>query len=229
MPQRRIVTLVSVVVHAIAIVAIVVAQLLAVGPLPTPHRPLAFDDTTTMVQLKDIDLPAPSRSPLDQPSGPTVSANAAPLIAPHGISKETGIENEPVVAANARADANRVENNGGCIDALGVGRGVVPPPPPPPPQVPVRLSSGMQAPRKVVDATPIYPVVARTARVEGVVILEAVIDARGSVETVRVLRSIPLLDQAAVDAVRQWKFTPTLLNGERVPIVMTVTVNFRLQ
>jgi periplasmic protein TonB len=228
MPQRRIVTLVSVVVHAIAIVAIVVAQLLAVGPLPTPHRPLAFDDTT-MVQLKDIDLPAPSRSTLAQPSNATVSANAAPLVAPHGISKETGIENEPVVAASARADANSVENNGGGIDALGVGRGVVPPPPPPPPQVPVRLSSGMQAPRKVVDATPIYPVVARTARVEGVVILEAVIDARGSVETVRVLRSIPLLDQAAVDAVRQWKFTPTLLNGERVPIVMTVTVNFRLQ
>ena len=61
------------------------------------------------------------------------------------------------------------------------------------------------------------------------VILEAVIDARGNVTTVKVLRSIQLLDQAAVDAVRQWRFTPTLLNGEPVPIVMTVTVDFKLQ
>ena len=87
----------------------------------------------------------------------------------------------------------------------------------------------MQAPRKIADATPMYPAVARTARVEGVVILEAVIDAAGRVESVRVLRSIPLLDQAAVEAVRQWIYTPTLLNGVPVPVIMTVTVNFTLQ
>ena len=86
----------------------------------------------------------------------------------------------------------------------------------------------MQAPTKIVDVAPTYPQLARTARVEGVVILEAVIDASGRVATVRVLRSIPLLDQAAVTAVRQWQFTPTRLNGEAVPIVMTVTVNFTL-
>ena len=60
-------------------------------------------------------------------------------------------------------------------------------------------------------------------------ILEAVIDAQGRVASVRVLRSIALLDQAAVDAVRQWRFTPALLNAEPVPVVMTVTVNFKLQ
>ena len=64
---------------------------------------------------------------------------------------------------------------------------------------------------------------------QGVVILEAVIDAKGAVASVRVLRSIPLLDQAAVDAVQQWRFTPALLNSEPVPVVMTVTVNFTLQ
>ncbi len=87
----------------------------------------------------------------------------------------------------------------------------------------------MKAPRKITDVTPIYPAVARTARVEGVVILEAVIDAAGRVESVHVLRSIPLLDQAAMEAVRQWTFTPTTLNGTPVPIVMTVTVNFTLR
>jgi periplasmic protein TonB len=61
-----------------------------------------------------------------------------------------------------------------------------------------------------------------------VVILEAVIGEDGEVRDVRVLRSIPLLDQAAIDAVQQWTFTPTLLNGERIPIVMTVTVMFTL-
>ena len=63
---------------------------------------------------------------------------------------------------------------------------------------------------------------------EGVVILEAAIGANGKVQEARVLRSIPLLDQAAIDAVRQWEFTPTLLNGVAVPVVMTVSVGFTL-
>lgn len=77
--------------------------------------------------------------------------------------------------------------------------------------------------------TPAYPAIARAARVEGVVILEAVIGEDGSVSDVRVLRSIPLLDAAAMEAVRQWRFTPTLLNGEPVPVVMTITVAFKLR
>jgi protein TonB len=115
---------------------------------------------------------------------------------------------------------------GGGFEAVGHVEGV--PAPPPPKPAPVRLHVGMQPPRKIVDVAPVYPAIARAARVTGIVILEAVIDARGQVESVRVLRSIPTLDQAAVDAVRQWRFTPTLLNGEPVPIVMTVTVNFTL-
>ena len=64
------------------------------------------------------------------------------------------------------------------------------------------------------------------AGVQGIVILEALIEQDGSVGDVRVLRSIALLDQAAVEAVRQWRFTPTLLNGQPVEVLMTVTVNF---
>ena len=71
--------------------------------------------------------------------------------------------------------------------------------------------------------------VAQQARVQGVVILEARIEADGTVSSARVLRSIPLLDQAAIDAVRQWEFTPTLLNGVPIPVIMTTTVNFRLE
>ena len=87
----------------------------------------------------------------------------------------------------------------------------------------------MRVPVKTVHVAPVFPSIARSAQVQGVVILEAVLDASGRVESVRVLRSIPLLDQAAVEAVRQWRFTPALLNGEPVPVVMTVTVNFTLR
>jgi periplasmic protein TonB len=75
----------------------------------------------------------------------------------------------------------------------------------------------------------VYPSIAQSARVQGVVIVEATIGPDGKVSDARVLRSIPLLDQAALDAVRQWVFTPTLLNGVPVPVIMTVTVNFTLQ
>ena len=70
---------------------------------------------------------------------------------------------------------------------------------------------------------------AQAARVQGVVILEAIIGPSGAVTEVKVLRSVPLLDDAAIAAVQQWQYTPTLLNGVPVPIIMTVTVNFTLQ
>ena len=93
----------------------------------------------------------------------------------------------------------------------------------------MRPSSGVRTPHKTVDVAPKYPALARESHVEGVVILEVIIDERGNVTSTRVLKSVTLLDQAAIDAVQQWKFTPTLLNGEPIPIVMTVTVSFRLQ
>ena len=82
---------------------------------------------------------------------------------------------------------------------------------------------------KIADVAPLYPAIARAAHVQGIVILEATIGEDGVVRDVRVLRSIPLLDAAAMDAVKQWRFTPTLLNDQPVPVVMTVTVGFTLQ
>ena len=76
---------------------------------------------------------------------------------------------------------------------------------------------------------PVYPPEAQDLKVQGVVILEARIERDGTVGRARVLRSIPMLDDAALEAVKQWEFTPTLLNGAPVPIMMTVTVNFTLQ
>jgi TonB family protein len=93
----------------------------------------------------------------------------------------------------------------------------------------LRVGGNIKAPIKIKDVRPVYPPAAQQARVQGMVIVEARIGVDGSVETVQVLRSIPLLDEAAIEAVRQWKFTPTLLNGAPVPVMMTMTVNFTLQ
>jgi protein TonB len=75
---------------------------------------------------------------------------------------------------------------------------------------------------------PEYPALAQSAGVQGVVIIEAIIGTDGRVQDARILRSVPLLDQAALDAVKQWEFTPTMLNGKPVPVIMTMTVQFTL-
>ncbi len=117
--------------------------------------------------------------------------------------------------------------------------GQLPPPPPPPPppdwasqdasDPPLRVGGTIKAPIKLKNVNPAYPPEAQDAKVQGVVILEARIERDGTVGRARVLRSIPMLDDAALEAVKQWEFTPTLLNGAPVPIMMTVTVNFTLQ
>ena len=94
---------------------------------------------------------------------------------------------------------------------------------------PIRVGGDIRPPVKTKDARPVYPVEAQSARVQGVVILEAIIDTDGTVANARVLRSIPLLDAAALGAVSHWQFTPTLLNGQPAAVIMTVTVNFTLQ
>src|SRR5215472_8387491 len=97
------------------------------------------------------------------------------------------------------------------------------------PAQPVRVGGNVPPPKKVKDVRPDYPALAQSARVQGVVIIEATIGPDGRVQDARVLRSIPLLDASALEAVTQWEFTPTTLNGMPVPVIMTVTVNYTLQ
>ena len=120
---------------------------------------------------------------------------------------------------------------GGVVGGVAAGLTNAPPPPPPPPPqpVPVRVGRGIKGPTKTKHVNPVYPPIAQSGRVQGVVIIEATIGADGKVKDAKVLRSIPLLDQAAVDAVKQWEFTPTILKGVAVPVIMTVTVSFTLQ
>ncbi len=91
---------------------------------------------------------------------------------------------------------------------------------------PLRIGGRIKAPTKIKDVQPVYPAIAQSARVAGVVTIEATIGPDGKVIDAKVVRSIPLLDQAALDAVRQWEYTPTLLNGVPVAVLVTVTITF---
>ena len=90
----------------------------------------------------------------------------------------------------------------------------------------VRPGGRILPPKKIKDVPPVYPALAKSAHVSGAVTIEATIGTDGKVVDAKVVRSIPMLDQAALDAVRQWEYLPSMLNGVPVPVLVTVTVNF---
>ena len=93
---------------------------------------------------------------------------------------------------------------------------------------PVRIGGDVPPPRKIHDVPPVYPPAALPARVQGLVILEATIDPSGEVGDIEVLQSVPELDEAAIAAVEQWRYEPTLVDGVAVPVSMTLTISFWL-
>ena len=210
----------TILVHAIIIAGVVIVPLVAVDDLPDLPRAAA----EYVVIAPPQPPPAAPRAPRRTTGNvPAVNPLAAPVQASAGIAPEPGLVPEPEPAAGAGVTGGLP----GSVDGAGLAE--QPEPPPPPPVTPMRITSDLQRPAKVRDAVPVYPDIAMRARIGGMVILEATIDAGGRVTNVRVLRSVPLLDQAAIDAVRQWEFTPTRLNGVAIPVVMTVTVHFTLR
>jgi protein TonB len=197
----------SILAHVVLFAAVIIIPLMATDVLPTPQTMAAF-----------VAAPPPP------PPTPVSNPNAAPVEAPKNIVPEA-----PSTAIGVGVPGG-VEGGvpGGTLGGV-VGGLPTAPPPPPPPSAPVRVGGNIKTPTKTKDIRPVYPPIAQSARVSGVVIIEATIGADGRVKDAKVLRSIPLLDQAALDAVKQWQFTPTLLNGVPVPVIMTVTVNFTLQ
>ena len=211
---------VSFIVHALLIGGAVVARVVATGELPEPPRASTF-----MIVTPDVpEIPPPPRPPESKPSSPAVNPDAAPIVEP------TVLAPEPI----GRIDDAPVADGlipGGAVPGGPVPSDVIAPPRvvEAEPRNPVRVGGDIRPPQKIHHVSPEYPAIARSARVSGIVILEALIAEDGSVREVRVLRSVPLLDAAAVDAVRGWRFTPTLLNGTPVPVLMTVTVSFDLR
>ena len=192
----------------------VIVPLLATDNLPTPEGIMTF-----------MAPPPPPPKARPRPTAPRPVLAATPqFVAPVEIPDDIGMDDVGVDFGVPGGVEGGVP--GGVIG--GIVGGLPDAPPPPKKQEPVRVGGDIRPPNKIKDAAPSYPEIAKQARVQGIVILEAIIDPAGNVTNVRVLRSIPLLDQSAINAVKQWKYEPTMLNGVPVPIVMTVTVNFAL-
>lgn len=108
--------------------------------------------------------------------------------------------------------------------------GVPDAPPAPVDEGPIRVGGQIKEPRKTREIKPVYPEIARKARIEGVVILEITVSKEGNVRDVKVLRGLAMgLTEAAVEAVKQWQYEPSTLNGRPVEVLVTVTVRFNLQ
>lgn len=207
--------------HAVIIRVLVIAPLVATDVLPALTAPA----TSWIVVEPPAPPPAAPHVRRAAVNAPAVSRDAAPVDAPSGIAPDSGLVPEP----DAGAEASVPGGLPGTVEGAGMKVQPEAPPAPPPSVTPVRITPDLRPPKKIKDVLPVYPDIAMRARMTGIVVLEATIGESGKVTGVRVLRSVPLLDQAAVDAVRQWEFTPTRLNGVAVPVVMTVTVNFTLR
>ena len=117
---------------------------------------------------------------------------------------------------------------GGVLGGVIGGMGTAPPPPRPKQTGPLRVGGNVQAAKIINRVQPVYPPLARQTRISGTVRLHAIIGKDGTIQSLEVVSGHPLLQQAALDAVRQWRYQPTLLNGEPVDVDTTIDVIFSL-
>lgn len=223
-PARRLSMLpLSIGAHVAAALAILIIPLAAEVDLPVP-APLSRPD---YMAARSVPPPPPAPAPPGARAAAQRDAGA-PVVAPMTIAEER--ERPPAVAVpEGLAVIGGIDSGSGYVGGLGPTIAVEPPAPSTAAPTPVRPGGDVREPKKIFDVVPVYPALARAGRIEGIVILDAVINVRGEVERLRVLRSMPLLDAAAVDAVQRWRYTPTLLNGVPVPVLLTITVRFTLR
>jgi protein TonB len=216
---------ISIGLHLVALLLFLIIPLVADVSLPRVWVDLPdYVRLAPMPPPPAVTLREPPPSPQVNP-GPAV--RLAPTEAPPTIEPE-GPERPPTVPIDGPPSST------GFPPGMGIGPGtgssvMIPVPEPPRPAAPVRVAQLPVAPRKIADARPLYPEIARAARREGTVVLEAVLDTAGRVTQLRVIQSVPLLDQAALDAVRQWRYTPSVYGGQPVSVLMTITIRFQLQ
>jgi protein TonB len=213
---------VSIAAHVAIAAVIVIVPLMATDTLPAPR---AVIGAFTAEAATPPPPPPPPSTSVNVAKPTPVSSTAAPNDAPSSIDAEPAPETTTSVIGQPGGTPGGIPN--GLVGSVGL-LPAVPVPPPPVPARPLHVGGRIKEPAKIRHVPPVYPVMAQQARIEGIVIIEAIIGVDGRVKEARVLRSKPLLEQAALEAVRQWEFTPTTLNGVPVPVIMTVTVNFTL-
>lgn len=217
----------SIALHVVALGALVIVPLLATGELPgVPDRRMVAVLATApppppppdiVVRLKprpDARPPVPTSTPVDRPvspSGDTPSWSEGPV----ARGPATGIPMTSVFGTGQPVGGLQLPGPA----ASGSGA---------PPSGPVRPGGDIERPRKVRHVAPEYPAIARAVGKEGTVVIDAIIGPDGRVQQATVRESSPLFDRAALEAVRQWVYTPTRLNDVPVAVIMSVEVRFTL-
>ena len=221
--------------HFVIVAALIIVPLYTTGTISLSD----FHDTPLAAPPPPL---APAPPPAAGPVAPhairpkaklnyTLQKLTAPTVIPKKISSGSGD------VAEAAPDLGGVPGGvpggviGGVLDGVSGGTGTAVPPPPPvsrPVKKIVRVGSGIKAPRQTYSVNPAYPPLAREARIAGTVVVDAVIDEQGNVISARVLSGHPLLVDAALKAVLQWKYEPTTLNGQPVSVELRVEVRFDL-
>jgi protein TonB len=217
--------------HGLIIAALVIVPLFIEDVLPAPG------DTLRAFFVTPVDVAPPPPPPPPPPAGARAAARA-PAVPPQAQEgKFTAPVDIPQEIVPESSFDLGIEGGvpGGVEGGVpgGVLGGVVGGLPqaveaPPPPKV-VRVGGSITAPKLVKRVQPEYPPLAAQARLTGLVIIEAQVDTRGAVKSVKVLRGAPLFDEPALAAVRQWRYQPLLLNGQPTEFIVVVTVVFNLK
>jgi len=205
---------------------------------------LYFTDTLDMKQFASTFLvaPPPPPPPPPPPAAPQVVhvrpmarlMEAGKLVAPKVIPKDIKIIKEDPMPDLGGGVSGGVPGGiaggsmGGVLGGVIGGMSSAPLAPKSVPKAPVRVGGRVKEPRLLQRADPVYPALAKQTHMQGSVVIDAVIDEHGNIIQMNVVSGPPLLIQAALDAVRRWKYEPTYLNEEPVPVQLNVTVTFRL-
>jgi periplasmic protein TonB len=197
--------------------------------------PLIYTEALPKGMLNTF-LVAPAPPPPPPPPQPVVKAIKAPkiiniqkMVAPTVIPKNIAVvkDEAPVIYTNSGEGVA-----GGTGNVLGglIGSGPAGPPPPPKPAAPsrIRVGGNVEAASLINKVTPIYPPIAKTAHVSGTVVLHAIISKDGTIQELQYVSGPPLLMKAAMDAVKEWRYRPTMLNGDPVEVDTTIDVVFTL-
>jgi protein TonB len=220
---------ISILLHTALVLAVAILPLMFYDYLPSQEALKAFF-------VAPLEVAPPPPPPPPPPAGARTVVRAAPRVdmaQPQGfvapIEVPTEIKPEEGLDLGVEGGVPGGVEGGVPGGVVGGVVGGLPTEAPPPPAKVVRIGGQIKEPKKIRNVAPIYPDLAVQSRVSALVILEAEVDTRGYVRGAKVLRGHPLFDEAAIEAVKQWRYQPLLLNGEPTGFVLTVTINFNLQ
>jgi periplasmic protein TonB len=221
--NRALIIQMALLMHVLIIGVVLAAQYWNIDPVDEPPIQVSFFQASA---------PPPPPPPPPPPAAPKPAAPKPVVVQetpPEIVQPITVPEDVPEPSTEAVSEGTGEEGVEGGVEG-GVAGGQVGGVPESTGDEILRVGGEITKPVRLGGAQPAYTELARKARIQGVVIVEAVIDKEGKVTNVRVLKGLPMgLDQSAVDAVKSWRFRPATLNGRPVSVYYSLTVNFRLQ